>query len=119
MRKIPRAKYGNRRVRYQGMVFDSRGEWERYMVLRAMEQRGEISGLERQVRLTLQPAFTDNQGKRWRAIEYRPDFAYTQDGVWVLEDFKGVRTKEFDLKYKLLLFLLRDRPDVRVELSRT
>lgn len=57
----------------------------------------------------IQPAFL-YRGKRVRAIGYRADFAYLENGVQVIEDVKAktkatgkFRTTEgFNLKWKLL-----------------
>jgi hypothetical protein len=84
-----------------------------------MQQAGEITDLERQINLTLQPGFVDNQGQRHLPIRLVIDFAYTdaRTQVWVLEDFKGFQTADSKNKMKMLRFLVRDRPDIRVQLS--
>lgn len=116
-RRPPVSKYFARKVTFQGMKFDSQGELNRWLELQAREQAGEISGLERQVRLTLQPKFEDNEGKHEQAITYIADFSYYENGVRVFEDFKGYQTSESRLKMKLLKFLVRDKPEIAVRLS--
>lgn len=96
-----RSKYGN--VRTHG--FDSKGEYERYLILRDKERRGEISGLTRQVPYQLIPDLRDDNGKLlFKGIVYKADFTYWKDGKFVVEDFKGVKTKEYRIKQKLLYY---------------
>lgn len=40
-----------------------------------------------------------------RPVEYRADFVYIQDGQLVVEDAKGVRTPDYIIKRKLMLWL--------------
>ena len=53
---MARAKYRNKRVTIDGIVFDSKKEASRYKQLVKREQDGEISNLQRQVKFTLIPA---------------------------------------------------------------
>jgi hypothetical protein len=112
-------KYRNKKVVFQGETFDSQGELARWLELRARQQAGEITDLERQVRLTLQPGFVDGQGHRHRSIVYIADFAYieVQTKTQIFEDFKGFSTKDFKIKAKLLQFLLKDRQDTVFRVS--
>ena len=100
-----RSKYGNKKVIVDNITFDSIAEAERYKQLRLLEQAGAISDLRLQPRYELQKAFTDNEGKRQRAIVYIGDFAYSENGKWIIEDTKGVETPVFKLKKKMLLYL--------------
>jgi len=59
--------------------------------------------LELQPKFLLQKAYRDNKGKWRRAIIYKADFKYKQDGQWIVEDVKGYRTKVYRLKVKTLL----------------
>ena len=40
-----------------------------------------------------------------RPVRYVADFVYLENGIEVVEDCKGVRTKEYVIKRKLMLFL--------------
>ena len=93
-------KYYNKKVEYDGIKFDSVKEKNRYIGLKQLERLGVIQNLQRQVKYELQPSFKLN-GKTIRSITYIADFVYIQDGVEVIEDVKGVRTKEYLLKKKL------------------
>lgn len=105
------SKYNSRKTVVNGITFDSKKEAGRYQELLLLEQAGEIRGLKLQPEFTLQEAFTTPQGERVRAVKYRADFSYSRpikegaDTRWeqVVEDVKGVRTKEYQLKRKLLL----------------
>ena len=113
------SKYHNsptERITPSGAVlhFDSQKEARRYDHLAALERAGQIRDLRLQVDFTLQEAYTDAEGRRWRAIRYRADFTYqapaaywTEKGpMWdlVVEDVKSrpTRTKEYLLKRKML-----------------
>lgn len=86
------------------MTFDSKREADRYLVLKSMEEDGDIEDLRRQVRYELVPAF-DVDGKHCRPVFYVADFVYVEDGKEVVEDVKGMRTDVYRLKSKL--FALR------------
>ena len=108
-------KYGNLRVEEDGQVFDSKKEARRWRELHLLEASGEISGLQRQVKYVLIPSQreADIIGKRGgvkkgrlleHEVAYYADFVYTQDGQTVVEDTKGIKTKEYIIKRKLMLY---------------
>lgn len=114
------AKYGNKKTVRNGITFDSQKEAARYDALMLLLAAGEIKDLRLQPEFTLQEAFTTPQGERVRAVRYRADFSYkrrVKEGVdtrwegvdtrWerVVEDVKGFRTKDYELKRKLMLGL--------------
>ncbi len=72
-----------------------------YQLLKLRERAGAISNLELQPWFTLLDKFTDADGVKHRAIRYRADFRYTQDGVVVVSDFKGKALQSFIDKAKL------------------
>ena len=89
------------------ITFDSEREARRFGELRMLLRCGQIQDLRLQVNFTLQEGYTTADGERVRPIVYRADFAYrerTGDG-WcpVVEDVKGVRTKEYNMKRKMML----------------
>lgn len=100
---MARSKYGNRKVRAEGYVFDSIMEYERYKELKLLVKAGEISRLEVHPRYCLQESFVDADGVRWPAIHYSPDFQYVDadSGMLTAEDVKGAVTAVFSLKEKL------------------
>lgn len=97
--KCPKkAKYGNRKVIYDGMQFDSLKEGNRYLVLRARKLAGEISGLTMQTEFEL----TVNGEK---VCVYRADFCYYENGKLRVEDVKSAYTRRlpvYRLKKKLM-----------------
>lgn len=114
-----RSKYGSRKQTVSGIIFDSRREARRFQDLRLLEQAGEISDLRLQVKYVLiptqrAPSFEvykrgPNKGRRkpGKVLEkecaYIADFVYAKGDETVVEDAKGVRTKEYIIKRKLML----------------
>lgn len=106
---IGKSKYNNRKVTYQGLTFDSKKEFEYYLILKDKEKRGLVFNLKRQVPLEIQPAFTDKTGVKHRAIIYKADFVYTDrlTGTTRYIDVKGsasTLTEVYKLKKKLLAY---------------
>jgi len=101
-------KYNNRKVLLCGILFDSDGESKRYLYLRSELLKGNITDLALQVPYLLQEKFVDGEGKKVREIIYIPDFEYIKDGKKYVEDFKGVRTKEYIIKSKMFRYKYRD-----------
>jgi hypothetical protein len=96
------SKYGNKKVKEDGYTFDSQGEHRRYLQLRLLARQGLIRDLQvHKPSFELAPKSKDAQGPI-RAVSYVPDFTYWEDGVWVVEDVKGVQTDVFKLKWNLL-----------------
>lgn len=89
-----------------GEKFDSKREYARFQQLKLLERAGKISGLKRQVVFELAPALVIN-GKKKRALRYYADFLYLEQpgNQLVVEDSKGVRTKEFIIKQHLMKWL--------------
>ena len=99
------AKPTTRMIDGETVRFDSRREAQRWDDLCWMRKAGKISDLRRQVRYELVPAQVKPDGKITRPVEYVADFVYWQDGKTVVEDAKGVRTREYQIKKKLMLWL--------------
>ena len=111
-----RAKYHNRKITRDGETFDSRKEFRRYEELQLLQQAGEIKNLRRQVKFLLiptqrEPSKIGSRGgvKRGKLLErecsYIADFVYGENGKMVVEDTKGVRTKDYIIKRKLMLYV--------------
>ena len=98
-------KYGNRKVTLDGHSFDSKREAGRYGELKLLERTGQITDLELQLRFELIPKQRRDDGKPERACEYVADFRYTdvRTGKQVIEDTKGMRTRDYIVKRKLML----------------
>lgn len=98
-----RNKYNAKKTEIDGIVFDSKAEAKRYAELKLLERAGEITHLQLQPKFELQPKFKKD-GKTYRAITYTADFIYCDTlngGQAVVEDVKGVRTQQFELRRKL------------------
>lgn len=93
-------KYKNKKVQIDMYVFDSIAESRRYKELALLEKAGEIENLQLQPKFLLQESFKKN-GKTYRKIEYIADFMYEEKGQVIVEDVKGMETKEFKIKRKL------------------
>lgn len=100
-------KYRNKKTTIDGITFSSKGEANRYCELKLLERAGLISDLQLQPKFELQPKFKKD-GKTIRAINYIADFQYVENGQIVVEDFKGVITKEFSIKKKMFEYRYRD-----------
>lgn len=114
-------KYGNRKVSVDGIDFDSIREARRYKELKLLLLAGEIICLRMQVPFELIPAQYEDTGevytkgprkgkpKQGKCIEkscvYVADFVYMQDGKRIVEDTKGMRTPEYIIKRKLMLYV--------------
>lgn len=99
------SKYHNRKTTVDGVTYDSRREAERSIELRLMERAGRITNLRRQVRFEVIPTLYVDGRVAERKTVYVADFVYTdaKTGEAVVEDVKGIRTKEYKLKRKLML----------------
>ena len=98
-------KYGNRKTVVDGITFDSRKEATRFAELKLLQRAGEIFDLQRQVPFTLIPKQTRDGKVIERPCVYKADFVYKdKDGTEVVEDVKGVCTKEYRIKKKLMLW---------------
>lgn len=98
-------KFRSRKTVIDNITFDSKAEGRRYCDLKIMERAGLIRDLELQPGFELLPSFRDKTGTLHRAIKYIADFRYTEvaTGLLIVEDVKGMETREFKIKRKLLL----------------
>ena len=115
------SKYKNKKyTSYDGQVFDSYKEYNRYNELQMLEKAGVINELNRQIKFVLIPAQyeeTDEvytkgprkgQKKDGKLLErecaYYADFTYKENGNRIVEDTKGMITKDYILKRKMMLY---------------
>ena len=97
---VARRKYGNVPVTTEEGTFDSQTEYERWCALKLEQRAGLISGLQHHVVFKL---IVDGT---WVA-DYEADYVYFRDNKRVVEDRKGVKTKEFLLKARLMLAIYK------------
>lgn len=114
-------KYNNKKIIVNGIKFDSKKEAQRYQELKTLERAGHITDLKRQAKYVLIPAQYEpsdevfvkgkekGKPKKGRLIErecaYYADFVYCNNGEIVVEDTKGMRTPEYIIKRKLMLYI--------------
>lgn len=109
------SKYHAKQITVNGVKFDSKKEANRWAELQLLQRAGVIHNLQRQVSFELIPAIRepDTTGPRGRKItgkvieyptRYIADFVYDRDGETVVEDTKGVKTPEYIIKRKLMLW---------------
>ena len=118
------AKYGNHKTyTTDGILHDSRKEALRWTQLLLLQRAGEISDLKRQVEFILIPDQREpstevyqkgekkgmpKEGKLIeRKVSYVADFVYydNRTNERVVEDTKGVKTKDYIIKRKLMLYI--------------
>ena len=117
-RRSTKNKYNAKSVEYDGIKFDSQKEALRYKELTFLISQGIITELQRQVKYLLipaqrEPATVGKRGgiKQGKLLEhecsYIADFVYkvVDSGEIVVEDTKGMRTKDYIIKRKLMLFV--------------
>lgn len=112
-------KYYAKKTMFNGIEFDSRKEARRYQELRLLERAGAIRDLELQKKFVLIPAqyeTYERYGKKGQRLQdgqrlvekecaYLADFVYKEDGKTIVEDTKGIKTKDYIIKRKLMLYV--------------
>lgn len=110
-------KYHSKRVTVDGIEFHSKKEARRWNDLKTKEAAGEIFDLQRQVKFVLIPAIhePDIIGPRGgrkpgklieRECSYYADFKYLDaQGRQIVEDTKGMKTPDYIIKRKLMLYI--------------
>lgn len=85
-----KSKYGNRKVKVDGMTFDSKKEYRRWIDLNILLKAKKIFNLKRQVKFDL------------GVCNYYADFTYNNGREKIVEDVKGFKTGMYKLKKKLM-----------------
>lgn len=99
------SKYRNQPVEVDGIKFPSKKEARRYAELKLLERAGEIKDLRLQVPFELVPAQRGGMRKE-RPVTYLADFVYIdKTGSTIIEDTKGVKTKDYVIKRKMMKML--------------
>lgn len=95
-------KYHNKKTMFDGIKFDSKKESQYYAILKVLEKAGKIRDLRLQVPFVLIETFRVGD-RTYRKTKYIADFTYfdDKDKLHVI-DVKGFRTKEYELKKKLM-----------------
>lgn len=83
----------------------SKREARRATDLKLLEKAGQITRLQEQVPFVLAPAVMLD-GKKKPALRYVADFVYEEEGQRIVEDAKGVRTRDYRIKRHLMKSVL-------------
>lgn len=117
-------KYHNKKVTTSdGIQHDSQKEARRWCELRLLERAGKITDLQRQVEFELIPTQYETyeryskKGEKLadgvriveRKCSYVADFVYVENGEKVVEDTKGMKTRDYIIKRKLMLYVHKVR----------
>lgn len=97
--KISVGKYRAKKSVVDGITFDSTMEGNRYAELSVLQKTGIISKLRIQVPYKI--IINDEL-----ICTYKADFVYFENGIEIVEDAKGYRTKDYILKKKLMKAVL-------------
>lgn len=116
--RTQKTKYGAKKAVVDGIEFDSKKEAKRYIELKDMLDNGAIQDLQRQVKFVLIPAQREPDGVGVRGgkikgkviereVAYYADFVYyiPECPTPIVEDVKGIRTTEYIIKRKLMLYI--------------
>lgn len=96
-----RNKYGAKKIKVDGIVFDSLLEAQYYKELKLQKRVGIIESFEMQVPFTLLGGF-EVGNRKVQAIKYIADFIVTmKSGDVKVIDVKGLETEVFKIKRKL------------------
>ena len=94
-------KYRNKKTEIDGIVFDSKKEARRYSELKLLVKAGELVSFDRQVFF---PIMFEGQ----LLCKYVADFVtYSNHGLRTVEDVKGMRTRIYQLKKKMMRIINR------------
>jgi hypothetical protein len=94
-------KFHNKKMKVDDVTYDSTKEYERHCYLKMLEKAGEISNLRYHDKKDIIILIDDPK------VRYIPDFCYDENGEHVVEDFKGFQTKEFILKKKMIISMIK------------
>ena len=121
-------KYFNKKVVYKGIKFDSTAERDRYIVLEAMQRKGEIANLELQkvfvtlprlmktvtIRKQLKTKISEKVVERVdeKETKYHADFFYEipSKNLLVIEEVKSKATRyirDYQIRRKLVKMMVR------------
>ena len=113
-------KYNNKTFEADGYKWDSKKEYQRWIVLKEAEAQGVITDLQRQVKFELIPAVIEEYVEHLktkdkiktrvlqRPITYTADACYYKDGEYIVEDCKispKVKPDKYVLKNKMMFAL--------------
>lgn len=117
-------RYNHTTVEVDGLKFDSKKEYQRYLFLKDAKDKGLITDLRTQVKFELIPAVTEEYVEHLKtkdkiktrtlqlAITWTADFVYLKNGEEVIEDVKPSKfllSDRFVIKEKLFFWKYRKK----------
>lgn len=122
-RKLNKQQENNSKYRAQktpcqyGHIHDSKKEADRCNVLHLMQKANLIRDLKTQISYLLIDACRYDNMKDEKAVEYKADFVYydVKSKKNIIEDAKGVRTKDYIIKRKLMKIKYCDENTIFIE----
>lgn len=118
--RAKKSKYNNKKIVNEFGTWDSKKEFQRWLVLKEAEAQGVITNLQRQVKFELIPAVIEEYVEHLktkdkiktrvlqRPITYTADACYYKDGEYVVEDCKispKIKPDKYVLKNKMMFAL--------------
>lgn len=112
-----KGKYFSKKVRNAFGTFDSKAEYNRFLVLKDMAMKGMIGELHTHVRFLIIPALVKEETLQLKtklkkvtktveqAAYYTSDFTYIENGKFVIEEVKSAATRlarDYPLRRKLI-----------------
>lgn len=94
------SKYNNKKVEYEGIIFDSKLERDYYINLRRLFSKDDI---KIQPKFVLQESFRDKNDKLIREISYTADFQVLNQ----VYDVKGMMTQQGEMRLKMFKYKYR------------
>lgn len=97
-------KYGAKRIKVDGIWFDSKREANRWLQLRNLERAGQITDLRRQVPIKLMGRDGPILTRTGRHMRITVDFSYVDlrneatAGLTIFEDAKGKPTPDYEVR---------------------
>ena len=92
-----------KKVEADGYKFDSDMEYQRYLLLKELEQDKKIANLKIHPCYELQEAYISYDGRKVKPLNYEADFEYYDMATdkLIVEDVKGFATPDFEIHRKL------------------
>lgn len=104
-----KSKYKNIKYEHNGLKFDSKKEFNRYLYLLKLKESGEIQNLEMQKKFVLYEKQTLDNGAVINKQSYIADFCYNKGFEYIVEDVKGYKKKNGRNNPAYTLFLKKKK----------
>lgn len=99
------SKYRNKRVEYEGNMFDSQAELDYYQYLKYLQSKWDVVKIELQPTYELQPKYETKNWEKIAAIKYKADFEVLYSNWFVdVVDVKWLPTETALMKRKVFMY---------------